>query len=347
MHKGKTPVSVLQEICQREELNSPEYREIQAEGGSHAPIFITECEVILRNGTSVREKGTGTAKKRAKHDSAMNVLKKIESLGLLSKQKSSTKNDSNMYDKTLETIDFGVIPTNPVVTLEQMLKSIKLCPPEYKTEEKSDKNNESSWHESKCRVEHLTTFGFAHSRKLAKKAAAEKMIKKLEEIPESELREQLNKLSSMAAVMNGPIANRAINKKKDILEVLGNRPDICKLHGRLNENFEDVPEVNADSSTNTFAKKITLLLKTKPDYGKKEEFEKFVKICTDNAIPVRETKSGEKNYFIVVHLKHPLTFHGRIGIDGESLEDIRKAVRRKVFKYFLQVFYDKKELKIS
>lgn len=84
MHKGKTPVSVLQEICQREELNSPEYREIQAEGGSHAPTFITECEVILRNGTSVREKGTGTAKKRAKHDSAiLRVENKFNSVDLV------------------------------------------------------------------------------------------------------------------------------------------------------------------------------------------------------------------------------------------------------------------------
>lgn len=163
--------------------------------------------------------------------------------------------------------------------------------------------------------------------------------------------------------MNGPIKDRAVRRKQHILDGLNiaERPESCKLMGRLNENFEDV-SIQSENSTNTFGISIMkFFCHNKPD--KKgdwngEQFEKIVKICGDNAIPVRESvkkckntprnledeenatteiKLARKNsvYLILVHFRAPLTFFGK----GENLESKKIDAKNRVIQY-LKTSYD-------
>lgn len=352
--KTKTPISLLQEFCQKQQLQPPKYTSKATEGGSHQPIFIFECEVEYSN-VNFREAGRGNSKKQAKHESARSIL---EQLHHYMTKNSETCTNIPGFDQTLEQAAFGQTPSNPVTVLESKLKEKKLAMPQFKTYEAQDCR-----HIAECRVEHLFEKAIGPSKKTAKRAVAQIMLDKLEEYGDEELQKELNKLSSVASVMNGPIKDRAVRRKQHILDGLNiaERPESCKLMGRLNENFEDV-SIQSENSTNTFGISIMkFFCHNKPD--KKgdwngEQFEKIVKICGDNAIPVRESVKKCKNtprnledeenatteiklegknsvYLILVHFRAPLTFFGK----GENLESKKIDAKNRVIQY-LKTSYD-------
>jgi hypothetical protein len=268
---------------------------------------------------------------------------------------SETCTNIHGFDQTLEQAAFGQTPSNPVTVLESKLKEKKLAMPQFKTYEAQDCR-----HIAECRVEHLFEKAIGPSKKTAKRAVAQIMLDKLEEYGDEELQKELNKLSSVASVMNGPIKDRAVRRKQHILDGLNiaERPESCKLMGRLNENFEDV-SVQGENSTNTFGISVMkFFCHNKPDKNgdwNVAQFEKIVKICGDNAIPVRETvkkckntprisEDGEKVdsekgknsvYLLLVHFRAPLTFFGK----GESLEAKKTNAKNRVIQY-LKTSYD-------
>ena len=146
--------------------------------------------------------------------------------------------------------------------------------------------------------------------------------------------------------MNGPIKDRAVRRKQHILDGLNiaERPESCKLLGRLNENFEDISQ-QSENSTNTFGMSMMkFFCHNKPDETGNwsiEQFEKVIKICGDNAIPVRESvkKSSDNDkertiYFILMHFRAPLTFFGR----GEDLESKKTYARNRAMEYLKTSF---------
>ena len=147
--------------------------------------------------------------------------------------------------------------------------------------------------------------------------------------------------------MNGPIKDRAVRRKQHILDGLNiaERPESCKLLGRLNENFEDISQ-QSENSTNTFGMSMMkFFCHNKPENGNwsSEQFEKVIKICGDNAIPVRESVKkidseeggSDEIYFILMHFRAPLTFFGR----GHDLESKKVYARNRAMQY-LQTSFD-------
>jgi len=295
---------MLQEYCQKRSLPPPQYNSVATEGGSHQPIFIFEC-CVEQNGNIYLASGKGSSKKCAKHESARNVLKKIHEA--LTKENESTTIPG--FDMALEDQSFGQTPSNPVTVLEARLKEKKLAMPQFKTIEGADHQ-----YYAECRVEHLKTDARGPSKKTAKRSVAQLMLELLDRIGDEELQKELNRVPSVASVLNGPIKERVADRKKDMHDNCGQRPEMCKFQGRLNENFEDIDVARSEGSTNTFGVGLIKVFmqhrKHSVDGWSEETFEAFVKLCADNAIPVRESKDIPEFYLILVHLKNPLTFFG-------------------------------------
>lgn len=361
--KTKTPISNLQEFCQKESINSPDYSCKPSEKMNHTPQFEFTCSIILKDGTTFSETGLGPSKKEAKHKSANNVLLAIHEH--MSCHKDAVT--SGYFDNASNiSATFGTIPANSVVQLEDYCKEKHLPPPNITTREDTD----GSGYYAECSIEHIRTEATLPSKKTAKRKVAELMLKKLEEIGDEKLQKKLNELSSMVSVLNdkNPIRHRHTLANRNIDEVICHRPEHCKLVGRLQENFEDLA-TSDDLATNTFAPKIIKFLKKlelSRNFTDEEVFEEFVKICDQNSIPVRETvkkeaenrvkNSSEKGseaeaaeneqidensqeieeihkftgyYLISVHFDKPLTFFGF----DLSLQQAKKMARSKCLKY--------------
>jgi hypothetical protein len=71
---SKTPVSLLQEICSKNQTAPPVYELMSAEGQMHQPLFVYKCSL----GTDYSAVGKGSSKKKAKHASALAVLNLIK-----------------------------------------------------------------------------------------------------------------------------------------------------------------------------------------------------------------------------------------------------------------------------
>jgi hypothetical protein len=73
---AKTPITVLQEICTKSRANPPEFADMDGNCGKvHDPVFKCECRLF-----ELRAIGTGHSKKKAKHKSALEMLKKVQEL---------------------------------------------------------------------------------------------------------------------------------------------------------------------------------------------------------------------------------------------------------------------------
>ena len=83
-HKiAKTPVTLLQEICTKAQIEAPVYEVISVEGLSHEPSF--EYQVTI--GGDINGTGKGNSKRKAKHSAALAVLNQFKAETLKKNEK--------------------------------------------------------------------------------------------------------------------------------------------------------------------------------------------------------------------------------------------------------------------
>ncbi len=72
----KNPINILQEYCQKRNLELPKYRIIKKKGEEHDPTYYYECNVRIGE-REYSGKGKGRNKKSARNSAAKDVLKKM------------------------------------------------------------------------------------------------------------------------------------------------------------------------------------------------------------------------------------------------------------------------------
>jgi len=210
----------------------------------HQPQFEFTCRVYLKDGTEFVQTGLGPSKKEAKHKSAANVLAAINDFE--NKNKGAvTSGYFDNYDITNST--FGNIPTNCVMQLDELLKKSRL--PQSKID---TKDLETGQIYAICRVEHIVEECLAPSKKVAKRKVAEKMLKRIENIGEENLKKEINKTDKIAnqSLNHDPIRSRKILETENMADHTCTRPGHCKLGGRLNEDFEEI-NISSEPSSGT------------------------------------------------------------------------------------------------
>ncbi|KAI4497706.1 hypothetical protein M0802_007246 [Mischocyttarus mexicanus] len=165
---NKTPVSVLQELLSRRGT-IPKYELVQVEGVIHEPTFryrVTVGEVVAI--------GTGRSKKEAKHAAAKAVLDNLIGSNSELAESALIKCLANQNMQDLEGYGDDKDLVNPIGVLQEMCVSRHFPPPKYTME-----NEEGLPHERKftivCTIMHLREFGHGKSKKIAKRHAAHKM----------------------------------------------------------------------------------------------------------------------------------------------------------------------------
>jgi len=187
---AKPPVSLLQELFQKQGL-TPQYDLVQVEGAMHEAVYKYRVTVGGFTGG-----GSGKNKKVAKHSAAKALLETlVEAQGSayaagvgqvpLSDVPLSTLS-SLVSAATSSCCDDG-ISGNPVVSLVQMCRELRCSPPSYQDREEEGIPNNRIFTIQCIMVDPLytcsvTTTGTGRSKKLAKRKAANEMIKKLSEL---------------------------------------------------------------------------------------------------------------------------------------------------------------------
>ncbi|XP_014604999.1 PREDICTED: interferon-inducible double-stranded RNA-dependent protein kinase activator A homolog isoform X4 [Polistes canadensis] len=171
---NKTPVSVLQELLSRRGT-IPQYELVQVEGVIHEPTFryrVTVGDIIAM--------GTGRSKKEAKHAAAKAVLDSLIGSSNESTEAAIIKSLTNQTMQDLEGYGEEKDLANPIGVLQEMCVSRHFPPPKYTME-----NEEGLPHERKftivCTIMNLREFGHGKSKKIAKRHAAHKMWRLLNE----------------------------------------------------------------------------------------------------------------------------------------------------------------------
>eukprot|EP00088_Acartia_fossae_P070624 TRINITY_DN9525_c0_g1_i1.p1 TRINITY_DN9525_c0_g1~~TRINITY_DN9525_c0_g1_i1.p1 ORF type:complete len:363 (+),score=95.44 TRINITY_DN9525_c0_g1_i1:44-1132(+) len=172
---AKTPVSLLQELYVRRGM-TPKYDLVQIEGAVHEPTFkyrVTVGEFVAT--------GCGQSKKKAKHSAAKSILDKLvgaQNAGLAPPgQPVIPENVQDVFSPYDDGID-----GNPVGVLQELCMSRRWPPPTYDLSEEEGLPHERSFIICCVIGKHRET-GIGKSKKMAKRQAADKMIKRLQLIP--------------------------------------------------------------------------------------------------------------------------------------------------------------------
>uniref|UniRef100_UPI00398EA5D7 interferon-inducible double-stranded RNA-dependent protein kinase activator A homolog A-like n=1 Tax=Pristiophorus japonicus TaxID=55135 RepID=UPI00398EA5D7 len=172
---GKTPISMLQEYCTKND-KTPQYELVKSEGQAHLPSFTFRATVGEVNCT-----GQGQSKKAAKHKAAAAVLNVLNG---------GTPQDS-LYDgisyvlsdpEPITSSKQPQNPPNPIGTLQELVVRKGWRLPDYTIAEESGPAHKKEF-TMICKVEKFVETGCGTSKKLAKRDAAEKMVAKLQNIP--------------------------------------------------------------------------------------------------------------------------------------------------------------------
>ncbi|XP_012262952.1 RISC-loading complex subunit tarbp2-like isoform X6 [Athalia rosae] len=179
---AKTPVSVLQELLSRRGT-TPNYELVQIEGAIHEPTFryrVTVADVV---DPIVSAMGTGRSKKEAKHAAAKAVLDKL--IGVNTEATDMPLPNSITDGQNLQELQgFGEdkVVGNPIGSLQEMCMSCHWPPPKYTME-----GEEGLPHERQftivCSILKYRQVGVGKSKKLAKRQAADKMWRTLQDTP--------------------------------------------------------------------------------------------------------------------------------------------------------------------
>ncbi|XP_059822752.1 interferon-inducible double-stranded RNA-dependent protein kinase activator A homolog [Hypanus sabinus] len=173
---GKTPISLLQEYCTKNG-KTPQYELVKSEGQAHLPSFTFKASV-----GEVSCKGQGQSKKAAKHKAAAAVLAVLN--GENPQQSiydgiSYTSQDPEPTTPLKKTQN----PPNPIGALQELVVQKGWRLPDYSIAEELGPPHKREF-AIICKVEPFAETGCGTSKKSAKRAAATKMIAKLQNIPE-------------------------------------------------------------------------------------------------------------------------------------------------------------------
>jgi len=158
---AKTPVSLLHEMYTRRG-QTPKYDLLQVEGAIHEPVFKYRVTV----GHTVAT-GCGLSKKKAKHSAAQAVLTKLR----------------GAEEMVVAQYDDG-IKGNPVGMLQELCRARRMPTPVYGEHQEAGRPHQRSF-TVQCSVgegKHEAV-GVGKNKKMAKRHAANLMIKKLGEVP--------------------------------------------------------------------------------------------------------------------------------------------------------------------
>ncbi|XP_018328507.1 interferon-inducible double-stranded RNA-dependent protein kinase activator A homolog [Agrilus planipennis] len=162
----KTPVMILQELTVKNKWPPPEYKLIFANGGTHENLFIYEVDI-----RGFIAKGSGTSKQRAKHLTAVNILKILK--------------ENELYEESADTVvivpkETEIQPTSSsiITMLREICIENKLPDPTFiELSDVGPPHRREFTYE--CRLCSLTTRGLAGTKKQAKQVAAQEMLNKL------------------------------------------------------------------------------------------------------------------------------------------------------------------------
>jgi len=175
-NSAKTPVSLLQELYVRRGL-TPKYDLVQIEGAVHEPTF--KYRVTIGDFVAT---GCGQSKKKAKHSAAKAILDKLKGAQDSGKAPVGQPAIPDLASKILSPYDDG-IQGNPVGTLQELCMSRRWPPPTYELSHEEGLPHERMF-TIHCVIEDkFTETGTGKSKKLAKRQAANKMIRKLRDLP--------------------------------------------------------------------------------------------------------------------------------------------------------------------
>ncbi|XP_067945531.1 protein Loquacious-like [Watersipora subatra] len=193
--KGKTPVSLLQEICSKKKLTAS-YSILANEGPVHEPVFVMRAQAGEFQGT-----GKGSSKKKAKHNAASQLLCNMHGIEYENEEEtpasaanpdpSESNEISNGHSHSQETpMSSGVYKgdgqNNPIGELQEYTQKNLLRPPLY---EFISEQGPPHAREFVCTVK-LVIFkkiyqetAVGKSKKVAKRAAASKLLQSVQHWP--------------------------------------------------------------------------------------------------------------------------------------------------------------------
>lgn len=172
---GKTPVSLLQELYVRRGM-VPKYDLVQIEGAVHEPTFkyrVTIGEFVAT--------GCGQSKKKAKHCAAKAILDKLLGAQNAGVAPPGQPTIPDLAQDIFSPYDDG-IQGNPVGILQELCMSRRWPPPTYDLSHEDGLPHERSF-TLVCVIGKYRETGAGKSKKLAKRQAAHKMIKRLQLLP--------------------------------------------------------------------------------------------------------------------------------------------------------------------
>ncbi|KAK1166172.1 hypothetical protein AOXY_G12723 [Acipenser oxyrinchus oxyrinchus] len=167
---GKTPIQLLHEYGTK--IGKPPiYYMEKIEGHAHLPSFIFNVEI-----GDVTSTGQGLSKRAAKHkaaEAALNILKGQPGMSIpfpKTELSDSPKQSQNQ--------------SNPIGTLQELAVQKGWRLPEYSAALESGPAHKRDFTVT-CRIETFLVTGCGSSKKIAKRSAAEQMIAKLQNLPDS------------------------------------------------------------------------------------------------------------------------------------------------------------------
>ncbi|XP_014664139.1 PREDICTED: RISC-loading complex subunit tarbp2-like isoform X2 [Priapulus caudatus] len=194
LQPSKTPISMLQELCTKRGL-TPKYDVVAVEGAVHEPTFVYRVQV----GDMVSQ-ASGSSKKKAKHAAAQNMLDKISGVpesypvGQIKTESTNSISESNGEHE-------DGIPGNPVGQLQELTMCRHWPPPRYDLVQEIGQPHEREFI-ILCKVLKWNELGRGHSKKLAKRQAAHKMMEQLKTIPPDQKVEDLGEEELLPLIDN-------------------------------------------------------------------------------------------------------------------------------------------------
>jgi len=181
--KSKTPVSLLQELCEKKGV-SPKYDLVQVEGQGHNPAF--QYQVTVGDFSA---SGTSGSKKKAKQVAAKVLLDK-----LIDSQRSGSISPGHpmvpehMIQILSQPSEEEGIDGNPLNDVQEIVKSRRWAPATYHLTHEEGLPNGRTF-TMMCVIENRHTedkyieYGSGMSKKIAKRHAAQNMVERLRETP--------------------------------------------------------------------------------------------------------------------------------------------------------------------